>query len=130
MVAEDNAINRKLLVTYLKKLGFPKDRVVQAFDGVEAVQQYKMSLSRPPDKRIDVILMDLWMPNMDGYEATTKIYEIAEEHGENLAVMAVTADITSDSFERATEVGMQGFLTKPYTLLDIENMLLQHFHKD
>jgi signal transduction histidine kinase/CheY-like chemotaxis protein len=130
MIAEDNVINRQILVGYLKKLGYSKDDMILAFDGVEAVQQYEASLSRPPEKHIDVILMDLWMPNMDGYEATETILKMANERGESLAIMAVTADITGDSLERAKETGMKGFISKPYKVLDIEHLILQHFRKD
>jgi len=130
MIAEDNVINRQILVGYLKKLGYSKDDMILAFDGVEAVQQYEASLSRPPEKHIDVILMDLWMPNMDGYEATETILKMANERGEYLAIMAVTADITGDSLERAKETGMKGFISKPYKVLDIEHLILQHFRKD
>jgi CheY-like chemotaxis protein len=101
LVAEDNVINRQILVNYLKKLGYEMENIIQAYDGVEAVHQYKASLLRPPNKRVNAVLMDLWMPNMDGYEATEKILKIARDKGESLAVMAVTADITSDSLERA-----------------------------
>ncbi|RFU31353.1 hypothetical protein B7463_g4977, partial [Scytalidium lignicola] len=58
--------------------------------------------------------MDIWMPNMDGYEAAEKILDIGRENGESTTVIAVTADITSQSAEKAREVGMHGFLAKPY----------------
>jgi CheY-like chemotaxis protein len=127
LVAEDNVINRQILVNYLKKLGYEMENIIQAYDGVEAVQQYRASLSRPPDKRVNAVLMDLWMPNMDGYEATEKILKMARDKGETLAVMAVTADITSESLERAKETGMKGFISKPYKVLDIEHLILEHF---
>lgn len=127
LVAEDNVINRQILVGYLKKLGYQTDNIIQAYDGVEAVHQYKASLSKPPEKRINAILMDLWMPNMDGYEATEKILKLARDRGETLDIMAVTADITSGSLERAKETGMKGFISKPYKVLDIEHLILEHF---
>ncbi len=130
LIAEDNVINRKILVNYLKKLGYEMENIIQAYDGVEAVHQYKASLSRPPHKRVNVVLMDLWMPNMDGYEATEKILQMARDQGETLAVMAVTADITSDSLERAKEIGMKGFISKPYKVLDIEHLILEHFRSE
>lgn len=130
LIAEDNVINRQILVGYLKKLGYHKDNIIQAYDGVEAVHQYKASLLKPPEQRINAVLMDLWMPNMDGYEATDKILKIARDMGESLAVMAVTADITNDSLERAKETGMKGFISKPYKVLDIEHLILEHFRND
>jgi CheY-like chemotaxis protein len=130
LIVEDNVINRQILVNYLKKLGYGIENIIQAYDGVEAVHQYKASLSRPPNKRVNAVLMDLWMPNMDGYEATEKILKMARDKGEALAVMAVTADITSDSLERAKETGMKGFISKPYKVLDIEHLILEHFRSE
>jgi CheY-like chemotaxis protein len=130
LVAEDNVINRQILVNYLKKLGYEMENIIQAYDGVEAVHQYRTSLSRPPDKRVNAVLMDLWMPNMDGYEATEKILKMARDEGETLAVMAVTADITSESLEKAKETGMKGFISKPYKVLDIEHLILEHFRDE
>ena len=94
--------------------------------------------SREEGRAVDVILMDLWMPNMDGYEATERIFELARERaaaGKGMgkggiwrkpAVMAVTADITSESLERAKAVGIKGFMSKPYKVVDVENLILEH----
>jgi CheY-like chemotaxis protein len=130
LVAEDNFINRQVLVGYLKKLGYQDDNIVLAFDGVEAVQQYRASISSRPAKQINAVLMDLWMPNMDGYEATERILKIASEMEERISIMAVTADNTSESLERAKQTGMVGFISKPYKALDIELLILEHFRKD
>ncbi len=67
LVVEDNHINRKLLVNMLSKLGYRN--IHQAYDGVDAVRQMTLDLVPP----VDVILMDLWMPSMDGFEATKRI---------------------------------------------------------
>lgn len=127
LIAEDNAINRNVAVGSLKKLGYSKDNITVAFDGLEAVRSYKDSLSRPRESRFSGVLMDIWMPNMDGYEAAEKILNIGRENGENTKVIAVTADITGQSAEKAKEVGMHGFLAKPYKVNDIERMIIQNF---
>jgi len=129
LIAEDNAINRNVAIGSLNKLGYSNQNITLAFDGLEAVNKYKASLSSPPEQRFDAILMDIWMPNMDGYEATTKIMEIAKAHGETTKIIAVTADITSDSVDRAKAAGMQGFLAKPYKVLDIEHLIIEHFSR-
>ena len=129
LIAEDNAINRNVAVGSLNKLGYPKENVTVAFDGIEAVKRYQESLSRPSAQHFDAILMDIWMPNMDGYEATAQIIELARINGERPIIVAVTADITEDSVDRAKEAGMLGFLAKPYKVLDIERLIIEHFTK-
>ena len=129
LIAEDNAINRNVAIGSLNKLGYNNQNITVAFDGLEAVNHYGASLSLPPAQRFDAELMDIWMPNMDGYEATTKIMDIAKAHGEMTKIIAVTADITSDSVDRAKAAGMQGFLAKPYKVLDIEHLIVDNFPK-
>jgi signal transduction histidine kinase/DNA-binding NarL/FixJ family response regulator len=152
LIAEDNVINRQILVGYLRKLGYPLSSIYLAFDGREAVSQYQRSL-REVDKRkrINAVLMDLWMPNMDGYEAAEKILELDREwreredcsdrrgdlagdmrrdlEEEEVKVIAVTADVTSESVERAKRTGMRGFISKPYKVLDVEKLIVEHFRK-
>lgn len=127
LVAEDNKINRKLLVSMLSKFGYKN--VHEAHDGTEAVRQ--MQKSRKDAERIDVILMDLWMPLMDGYEATKRI--LRQEPGENgceagrkPTVLAVTADVTYGAQEKAAEVGMKGFMTKPYKIHDLQRLITEY----
>lgn len=129
LIAEDNAINRNVAVGSLNKLGYISDNITLAFDGLEAVKHFQDSLSQPPEQHFDAILMDIWMPNMDGFEATAKILELAKEMGTKTRIIAVTADITGDCLSKAEGVGMQGFLAKPYKVLDIENLILRHFHE-
>jgi len=129
LIAEDNAINRNVAVGTLNKLGYSMENITVAFDGVEAVTQYRASLDRPPAQRFNAVLMDIWMPHMDGYEATKHIMQLADENEESIQIIAVTADITDDSLERAKAVGMQGFLAKPYKVLDMENLIVENFQK-
>ena len=129
LIAEDNAINRNVAIGSLNKLGYSNQNISVAFDGLEAVKAYKASLSQPRDRRFDLVLMDIWMPNIDGYEATTRIMDIAKTHGETTKIIAVTADITGDSVDRAKAAGMQGFLPKPYKVLDIEHLIVDNFEK-
>ncbi|KAI9848693.1 MAG: hypothetical protein M1837_006780 [Sclerophora amabilis] len=127
LVAEDNKINRRLLVNMLSKLGYTN--VEEAYDGAEAVRQMEVERERP----IDVVLMDLWMPSMDGYEATQRILTmpkyVNEDGSRNITVLAVTADVTGEALERAAQVGMEGFMTKPYKLLDLERLILEYCTK-
>jgi CheY-like chemotaxis protein len=127
LIAEDNAINRNVAIGSLGKLGYDRPNITLAFDGLEAVKQYKASLDRPPAERFNAILMDIWMPNLDGYEATAEIMKLAGSHGEPISIIAVTADITEDSVDRAKASGMHGFLAKPYKVLDLEQLIIEHF---
>jgi CheY-like chemotaxis protein len=148
LVAEDNKINRKLLVSMLGKLGYKT--VYEAFDGKEAVRiMAEACQSNQPSatkakgskqergtkdslKPVDVILMDLWMPEMDGYEATEHILKMFEKGDQSRpnqpsfpvpTVLAVSADVTDEAISRATETGMEGFMTKPYKLTDLQRLI-------
>ncbi|KAK4898867.1 hypothetical protein LTR27_003598 [Elasticomyces elasticus] len=121
LVAEDNKINRRLLVNMLGKLGY-KD-VVEAHDGAEAVRQMSLNRQAPGRKQIDSVLMDLWMPRMDGYEATEHILAMG---GRLPTVLAVTADATDGALERAAQTGMRGLMTKPYKMMDLQRLILEY----
>lgn len=124
----------------LSKFGYTD--IYEAYDGAEAVRQMSLNRALRGEKEVDVILMDLWMPNMDGYEATERIVamdkvtrarrssnddvdpQVNNQHG--VTVLAVSADVTSAALERAKDVGMEGFMTKPYKLLDLERLIVEH----
>ena len=127
LVAEDNKINRSLLVNMLRKFGY--SNIYQAYDGADAVRQ--MQIDRGNDQDIDVVLMDLWMPFMNGYEAAERILNMEKEGKNGIkakppTILAVTADVTDGALERAAKAGMKGFMTKPYGLLDLERLIVDH----
>ena len=140
LVAEDNKINRKLLVNMLSKFGYTD--VYEAYDGADAVRQMSIDRAARKEKPIDVVLMDLWMPGMDGYEATERILALENEKRQRgilyqedddrarrkpgVTILAVSADVTDSALERANEVGMEGFLTKPYKLMDLEKLIIEY----
>jgi PAS domain S-box-containing protein len=104
LVAEDNAVNQKLIVRLLEKLGAS---VTLANTGLEALERLK-------DTAVDLVLMDCQMPDLDGYEATARIR--AGDAGEavrHLPVIALTANALSGDRERCLLAGMTDFLTKP-----------------
>jgi CheY-like chemotaxis protein len=115
----------------LQKLGYPPSHIHEAYNGHEAVRQ--MEMEREQGQEIDVVLMDLWMPECDGYEASARILEIekyrddgdTESRQKKPTILAVTADATTVSSEMAAKVGIGGFMTKPYRLRDLENLIIE-----
>ncbi len=113
LVAEDNAVNRKVAIHQLAALGFVPD---VASDGVEAVAAFR----RLP---YQVILMDCQMPRMDGYEATRRIREMEKgrpEAGRSAAkIIAMTAHAMAGDREKCLSAGMDLYLSKPLVIGDL-----------
>lgn len=103
LVVEDNEINLLLIVEIMRKLGF---HVLEATDGQEAVQIYNQN-------KLDMIIMDLHMPVMDGYEACRIIRE-SEKKKRHIPIIALTADAMIGTQERCLDAGMDAFITKPF----------------
>jgi diguanylate cyclase (GGDEF)-like protein len=114
LLAEDNVINQEVAKGILKVIGCA---VQVAQNGLEAV-------AISADTRYDLILMDCHMPGMDGFEATTKIRQ--REQANNLAripIIALTADVQKGVIEQCNTAGMDGYLSKPYTRLQLQQVL-------
>ena len=101
LLVDDSEDNREVYAQYLSFSGF---RVEIAVDGVEAVE--KAASLKP-----DVIVMDLSLPRLDGWEATRQIKSAPETRG--IPVIALTGHAVSESKKRALDVGCSGYLTKP-----------------
>jgi two-component system, sensor histidine kinase and response regulator len=102
LVADDNAINRRVAELMLKHAGFTVD---MASDGSEAVEAHT---SRP----YDPILMDSQMPVMDGFEATRRIRQLDQPQP---VIIAITANALSGERERCLSLGMDDYVSKPFT---------------
>jgi signal transduction histidine kinase/ActR/RegA family two-component response regulator len=100
LLAEDNHINQLLATTVLEQFGY---HVSCAENGKKAVEMIEI-------EHFDIILMDLMMPEMDGYEATLMIREM----GYTIPIIALTADVTSVDIEKCYNVGMNDYVTKPF----------------
>jgi len=105
MLVEDNPVNRKVAVRLLEKQGHT---VATANNGREALE-----LLDQMDWRLDLILMDVQMPEMDGYQATAAIRELEIKRGGHLPIVAMTAHALDRDRERCIAAGMDVYLTKP-----------------
>ena len=103
LLAEDNVVNQKLAIHLLEKLGHT---VTVANNGIEAVQHYQAG-------QFDAILMDVDMPEMNGYEATQRIREKEQTSGTHIPIVAITAHAMQNVREECRRRGMDGYLSKP-----------------
>jgi PAS domain S-box-containing protein len=113
LVAEDNFVNQQLIFRLLEKLGhFP----ILAVDGLQAAEE----VSR---QDIDLVLMDVQMPGMDGFQATAAIRQMEEKTGIHHTIIAMTAHAMKGDQERCLEAGMDGYLSKPIQLRLLREVL-------
>jgi len=117
LVVEDNAINQMVTKETLVKLGC---EVEIASGGQEAIDLFTPG-------NFDFVLMDVMMPNVDGYEATEKIREKEGDNSKKAIIIALTANATPEDRDKCLESGMDDYIAKPIGPHTIENTLLNHF---
>jgi len=120
LLAEDNAVNQKLAVRLLEKRGHT---VAVAGNGKEAVAALQA-------ETFDLVLMDVQMPEMDGFQATAAIRELEKASGNHLPVIAMTAHAMVGDRERCLAAGMDDYLTKPIRLEELNNLLARYSAKN
>lgn len=113
LLVEDNEINREIAALILEEVGFT---VETAVNGKEAVE--RIAISQPG--YYDVVLMDVQMPVMDGYEATRAIRALSSPGLAEIPIIATTANAFAEDVRAAREAGMDGHIAKP---LDVPQML-------
>lgn len=118
LLVEDNELNMEIAEFILRKEGM---QVIKAWNGKEALERFKASAPG----EIQVILMDLVMPVMDGFKASQKIRELEREDAKKVAIIALTASSYEEDVEKCRQAGMNEHLTKP---LDAGN-LIRVIHK-
>ncbi|MDY2913887.1 MAG: response regulator [Candidatus Enteromonas sp.] len=116
LLVEDNELNREIALATLEGYGFS---FLTAENGKEAIEI--VASSRPGE--IDLILMDVQMPIMDGYEATERIRNLKDPVLSNTPIIAMTANAFAEDRQKAENAGMNGFLTKPIEVDKVIDLL-------
>ena len=121
LLAEDNDLNAEIAQFILEDMGLMVDRVE---DGVQCVSR----IEQKPAGTYDLILMDIQMPNMDGYRATEMIRGLSDKSKATIPIIAMTANAFEEDRKKALAKGMNGHIAKP---VDIEKMreILQNTFK-
>jgi CheY-like chemotaxis protein len=115
LLVEDNAVNRKLAVTRLEQWGH----------NVSIAENGQQALDRLAQQGFDLILMDVQMPVMGGFEATAKIREREGQTGRRTPILAMTANAMSGDRERCLQAGMDGYVSKPIRAEEMFNSIEQ-----
>jgi len=107
LLVEDNVLNQKIVLFNLKKYNFSVEAVTNGNDAIEAVKNSNFRL----------ILMDLMLPGMNGYEITGEIRKYEEEKGVKIPIpiIAITANTLDNDREKCFAAGMNEYLSKPFT---------------
>jgi two-component system sensor histidine kinase/response regulator len=122
LLVEDNELNSEITVEILNGYGCQVDTAV---NGAEAVKKIKNS--NPGD--YDLVLMDVQMPVMNGYEATRQIRVLNDPALAGITILAMTANAFDEDKKKALECGMDGFLTKPIVIEELIGVLQKNLKK-
>lgn len=121
LVVEDNAIDQAVINALLKKLGITPVHTGDGQQGLDALQR---------SEAFELVLMDLKMPVMDGYEATKRIREWERAEGkQHTPIIALTADAFDEDRAQCQQVGMDDYLTKPLQVKELIAVLEKHLQK-
>ena len=114
LIAEDNDLNAEIAMTILEEQGIEVER---AEDGIDCVNM----IEKADADYYDLVLMDIQMPNMDGYKATTLIRQLPDQKKSKIPVIAMTANAFEEDKRNAIAAGMNGHMAKP---IHVDNLLL------
>ena len=115
LLAEDNLVNQKVMLRFLERWNVEMKVVDNGEEAVEAIKE----------TNYDVVLMDLQMPKIDGYEASEMIRKLDDPYKRKTPIIALTAAALKEVREKVYASGMNDFVTKPFNPADLEQKLLQ-----
>lgn len=116
LLAEDNELNAEITTTILSEMGF---EVKAVEDGILCVNE----IQHLPANAYDLILMDIQMPNMDGYKATHCIRHLSQPEKANIPIIAMSANAFEEDKKKAFDVKMNDYITKPIDFQKMEEVL-------
>ena len=116
LLAEDNKLNAEITTTILSEMGF---EVKAVEDGILCVNE----IQHQPANTYDLILMDIQMPNMDGYKATHCIRRLSQPEKANIPIIAMSANALEKDKKKAFDVKMNDYITKPIDFQKMEQVL-------
>ena len=116
LLAEDNELNAEITTTILSEMGF---KVKAVEDGIFCVNE----IQHQPANTYDLILMDIQMPNMDGYKATHCIRRLSQPEKANIPIIAMSANAFEEDKKKAFDVKMNDYITKPIDFQKMEQVL-------
>lgn len=122
LLVEDNDLNAEIVMAILEQSGLILDRVE---DGLACINR----LSEVDADLYDLILMDIQMPNMNGYEATRRIRQFENEKKASIPILAMTANAFEEDKKMAMEAGMNGHISKPIDVNVLEKQIINIFKK-
>ena len=117
LLAEDNELNAEIAIAILEEMGLRVDHVE---DGVQCVNK----IEQMPAGSYDLILMDIQMPNMDGYKATETIRSLQDKEKANIPIVAMTANAFEEDRKAAFAKGMNEHIAKPIDVEKVEDVLI------
>ena len=122
LLVEDNDLNAEIAMAILEQSGLVLDRVE---DGLACINR----LSEVDADLYDLVLMDIQMPNMNGYEATRRIRQFENVKKASIPILAMTANAFEEDKKMAMEAGMNGHISKPIDVNVLENQIINIFKK-
>ena len=124
LLAEDNELNAEITTVQLEEFGMNVERAV---DGKNAVEIFR----NHPEGTFDVILMDIMMPEMNGYEAVKVIRAMNDRpDGKNIPIIAMTANSFAEDVQASLDAGMNAHLSKPIVIEEVIKTILRYVHND